>query len=216
MESQNSNESPAPVPALANQTVIPTPQHSDSIFISTDQGRLLQWSTRNRKVTKNFGQILNYRIDTSKTTPDKKYLFISDYKGNMKQICLRSQKVSHDYGKITDDGIYFIATTSDNNYTFVACGSLLKQYSVSSHKLIHSYPFDTSISSIITTLDSKHAFVGLTDGSLLQIYIFTQKVIKEYGIEDSGGDFILAMAVTKDSKFLVIGYYTGTMKKISI
>ena len=158
---------------------------------------------------------MNYRIETSKTTPDKKHLFVSDYKGNLKQICLRTQTVTHDYGNMTDgsSGIFGMATTSE--YVFLGCAQQLKQCRIDDHELVKSYPFQKDIISVITTFDSRHAFVGLTDGSLHQICIDSQTVIKDYGVND-GGDFVISMAVTRDNNFLITGLYTGTIKKISI
>jgi hypothetical protein len=85
---------------------------------------------------------------------------------------------------------------------------------VDDHELIKDYVFSEHISSLVTTLDSKHAFVGLSDGSLQQICIDSQVVIKEYG--EFSLDPINSMAVTRDNNFLIAGHTSGAVSKISI
>jgi WD40 repeat protein len=67
---------------------------------------------------------------------------------------------------------------------------------------------------VVTTFDGKHAFVGLFDGTLYQICIDSQKVIKNYGkIHDTA---INSMAVSRDNKFLITGGFDQRILKISI
>jgi WD40 repeat protein len=104
--------------------------------------------------------------------------------------------------------------TSDSQYIFVIGMKSLKQYRVDDHKLVKEYPLKRGTRSVITTFDGKHAFVGLFDGSLHQICIDSQKVIKNYGkIQDTA---INSMAVSRDNKFLIIGGFDQRILKISI
>jgi hypothetical protein len=57
-------------------------QHSDSLFIGCENGILMQWSIRQRKVIKHYGKIMNSGIAASTTTADKKLLFLADDKGH--------------------------------------------------------------------------------------------------------------------------------------
>jgi hypothetical protein len=68
-------------------------------------------------------------------------------------------------------------------------------------------PLVTHIQSVITTFDRKHAFAGLTDGSLHQICIDSQKVIKNYGkVHET---WIISIAVSRDNSFLITGGRDG-------
>ena len=66
-EKPTSVKSAAP---LAGQIV--KSQLSDSLFIGSGEGGLLEWSVRQRKVIKNYGNIMTDGISTLRTTPDKK------------------------------------------------------------------------------------------------------------------------------------------------
>jgi hypothetical protein len=46
-------------------------RHSDSMFIGCKEGKLIQWSIRQRKVIKNYGQVIEENITAMSTTPDK-------------------------------------------------------------------------------------------------------------------------------------------------
>jgi WD40 repeat protein len=70
------------------------------------------------------------------------------------------------------------------------------------------------IRTVITTLDSKHVFVGLADGSLHQICIETRTVIKDYGVIHRNE--IGTMVVTRDSDLLITGSYDLCARKFSI
>jgi hypothetical protein len=58
------------------------PKHSDSLFIGDQYGRLQQTSTRQRKVIKHYGCVMEGYICSLKTTPDKKHLFVGDTYGD--------------------------------------------------------------------------------------------------------------------------------------
>jgi hypothetical protein len=53
---------------------------ADSLFVG-GQRKLKQWSVRQKKVTKDYGDIMAARIFSMVKTSDKKYLFVSDDKG---------------------------------------------------------------------------------------------------------------------------------------
>ncbi len=69
-------------PPLANYIVMSQPKHSDSLFIGDGWGRLQQTSTRQRKVIKHYGKMMESLICSLKTSPDKKHLYIYDYFGD--------------------------------------------------------------------------------------------------------------------------------------
>jgi hypothetical protein len=76
------------------------------------------------------------------------------------------------------------------------------------------YPLGTRIQSVITTFDRKHAFAGLVDGSLRQICIDSQKVIKNYGkVHET---CIISIAVSRDNSFLITSGEDQRVLKISI
>jgi hypothetical protein len=52
--------------------------HSYSMFIGFKDGKLIQWSIRQRKVIKNYGQVIEENITAMSTTPDKKNLILGD------------------------------------------------------------------------------------------------------------------------------------------
>jgi hypothetical protein len=52
--------------------------HSDSISIGCKDGKLIQWSIRQRKVIKHYGQVIGENITAISTTPDKKHLILGD------------------------------------------------------------------------------------------------------------------------------------------
>jgi WD40 repeat protein len=107
-----------------------------------------------------------------------------------------------------------MATTSDSQYLFVSCQKNLKQFRVADYELVKEYTFKSRIGSVVTTFDRKHAFVGISNGSLHQICIDSQKVIKNYGKIHS--DPIISMAVSRDNNFLVTGGEDKRVTKISI
>jgi hypothetical protein len=74
------------------------PQRSDSLIIGCANRTLLQYSTRQRKLTKAPLEITPYEISALRTTADKKHLFIGDKCGNLKQIFLQTHGVTHYYG----------------------------------------------------------------------------------------------------------------------
>jgi WD40 repeat protein len=90
----------------------------------------------------------------------------------------------------------------------------LVQYRIDDHQFVRRYKLNYIIYSITTTLDSKHIFVGLPNGSLHQICIDSGKLIKDYGkIHDEP---IFSMVVTRDNNFLITCCSDETVKKISI
>jgi hypothetical protein len=97
-----------------------------------------------------------------------------------------------------------MAITSDSRYIFLGIESKLKQYRISNHtltnyKLINDDQSDFDIGSVVTTFDSKHAFVGQENGSLSQICIESKKIIKKYLNAHKMG--VKSMAETKDNRF---------------
>jgi hypothetical protein len=94
-----------------------------------------------------------------------------------------------------------MATTFDSKNLFVNCGQKLKGYRIDNTRHTQEYQFDVAIRSLVTTYDSKHAFIGLADRHLKQICINSKRVIKDFGPIHE--DAIFAMAVTRDNNFLV-------------
>jgi WD40 repeat protein len=93
-------------------------------------------------------------------------------------------------------------------------GHHVTQHRVDDHQLVKKYDFRRPPSSLVTTLDSKHLFVGLYDGSLHQISIVRKKVIKSHHKIHEGE--IYSMAVTRDNNFLFTCSDDGCVKKYSI
>jgi hypothetical protein len=89
----------------------------------------------------------------------------------------------------------------------------LKQYRVDDHELVKAYPFNTCVDSVIKTLDSKLAYVHLAMGSLHQICIDSQTVIKDY-VEFYNHNYG-TLKVTSDKYSLIMSEGT-CVKKISI
>jgi WD40 repeat protein len=117
-----------------------------------------------------------------------------------------------------DDGgghaISQMATTCDNKYLFLKCGKQLRQYQIDGYEIVKEYQFNKWIKSMVTTFDNKRIFVGLNGGSLHQICIDSQRVIKDYGNVHTHD--ITSMAVTRDNNFLITGGLDKRVKKISI
>lgn len=109
--------------------------------------------------------------------------------------------------------IHTMSATPDCKYLFIDCGKELKQYSIPDVKCIKTYSFNLTIGRVITTLDSKHAFVSWGDGHLQQICIKTQKIIKDYPRRHK---LISAMALTNDGQSLITGTNDRYLTKISI
>jgi hypothetical protein len=65
------------------------------------------------KVTKEYYDIMDYRIYSIVQTSDKNYLFLGGNSGCLRQLYVKKEKVVRDYGKIHED-IYSIAITSDD------------------------------------------------------------------------------------------------------
>jgi hypothetical protein len=154
-------------------------KHFDGLFMSCGGGLLFQWSVRQRKVIKGYGQVHSDKTYIMRTSADKKYLFVTDYLGYLTQIDLRSQGILYDYGKGRRQ-IHAIATTFDNKFLFLAWDRDLLQYQLDDHTLAKIYHFDQGIWSVITTYDNKHAFIGLDSGSIHQICIDSHTMIKYY------------------------------------
>jgi hypothetical protein len=173
------------------------PQMSDSLFIGCANRTLLQYSTRQRKLTKAHLEITPYEISALRTTADKKHLFIGDKCGNLKQIFLQTHGVTHDFGQLDHGSICSLATTPDNQYLFVVCGAGLKQFLIASHECVNTYVLSHEIFSVVTSSDGKHVFAGLYEKSLHQICIDSRSVTKEIYLSDD----ITAMAVTRDNKY---------------
>jgi hypothetical protein len=85
---------------------------------------------------------------------------------------------------------------------------------VGNHQLVKKYTFNGSISALVTTFDNNYVFVSISDGSLQQICIDSQRIIKDFG--GIGGIKINSMAVTRDNKFLITGDYAGSLLKFPI
>ena len=86
------------------------------------------------------------------------------------------------------------------------------QYRVDDHTIVNEYPFSRPVHSVISTFDSKHAFVGLAEGYLRHFYIDSQATPKHYGKIHTGT--IMSMAVTRDNNFLIASAVSGEVKKI--
>lgn len=56
-------------------------RHSDNLWFGVGDGKLLQWSLRQRKVTKHYGHVSDDSIIGLKTMADRKHLFIVDVPG---------------------------------------------------------------------------------------------------------------------------------------
>jgi hypothetical protein len=56
------------------------PDLADSLFVGGDR-KLMQWSVRQKKVIKDYGDIMADHIYSMVKTSGKKYLFVSDYEG---------------------------------------------------------------------------------------------------------------------------------------
>jgi WD40 repeat protein len=200
MQNQTPKESSPPP---AQQILTLQPVHSDSLFIGTETGSLLQWSTRQRKFLKHYGQLLTGGIAASTTTADKKHLFIGDVSGNLKQISIKLQKVTYDYPRLLKTTILSIATTPNNQYLLVGCFLELRLYQLNNHKIVKKHHFPSAINSVITTSDNQWAFVGLQVGSICQISLDSHTVIKS--CNKTTCQPIYSMAVTRDNNFLITG-----------
>jgi hypothetical protein len=107
-----------------------------------------------------------------------------------------------------------MAATFDSKYLFVGSCQDLIQYRIDDHELVKEYPLEALIFSVVTTYDNRHVFAGQESGSVHQICIETQKVIKCYpGIDDTT---IYSMTVTRDSEWLITCNASGKGRKISI
>jgi hypothetical protein len=65
------------------QNLLPTikeADHADNLFISGER-KLMQWSVSQKKVTKDYGDIMAGIIRSMVLTSRKNYLFLSDYRG---------------------------------------------------------------------------------------------------------------------------------------
>jgi WD40 repeat protein len=88
------------------------------LFFGGD-GKLMQWSVSQKKVTKEYGGIMAGCISSMVLTSGKNYLFLSDNDGCLKKLDVKKQKVVRDYGKIHGQ-ILSIAITSDDKYIFTS------------------------------------------------------------------------------------------------
>jgi hypothetical protein len=211
MQNQTPKESPPPP---AQQILTSQPVHSDSLFIGTETGSLLQWSTRLRKFLKHYGKLLTGGIAASTTTADKKHLFIGDESSNLKQISIKLQKVTYDYPRLLNTTILSIATTHNNQHLLVGCFLELRLYQINNHKLVKKHHFPSAIGSVITTPDNQWAFVGLLEGSVCQISLDSHILITDFGKVTHQP--IYSMAVTRDNNFLITGGGDFHVRKISI
>jgi DNA-binding beta-propeller fold protein YncE len=153
------------------------------------------------------------KINSLNTTAGKKTLFIKDYFWDCLQISLETHKTLHHF-HTTGDSPSQTTTTPDNQYVFVSGTWELEQWHIKTHTRVKKYIFNSQNKSVATTFDNKHVFVGLQDGSLWQICVKGQTVIRDYGkILEFG---ITSIAVTRDGQFLVVAGHGAYLAKISI
>jgi WD40 repeat protein len=62
------------------EEMVEEPDLADSLFLGGQRG-LKQWTVSQKKVTKDYGDIMAGVIYSMVQTSDKKYLFVSDYEG---------------------------------------------------------------------------------------------------------------------------------------
>jgi hypothetical protein len=85
---------------------------------------------------------------------------------------------------------------------------------IDDHELVTEYPLEALVFSLVTTYHNRHVFTGQESGTVHQICIETQEVIKCYpGIDDTT---IYSMAVTRDNEWLITCNASGKGRKISI
>jgi hypothetical protein len=93
---------------------------SDNLFIA-GEGTLLQWSIANKKVVKDFGDLMDSNeIWALEITADKKSLFIAGIAGFLKQIDIDRQEVAKDFGQIHDFAIWALAATHDGHFHYTS------------------------------------------------------------------------------------------------
>ena len=129
-------------------------------------------------------------------------------------IDLQTQKCWFPKGPFFADQIKAIAITFDNKFLFSSYGVILRQFSVQNHSLVKAYILRGYISSIAITPDNKHVFIGSHKGTLVQMCIETQEVIKDYGRLHCAP--ICSMVVTGGSEFLVTTDDHGRTNKICV
>lgn len=121
----------------------------------------------------------------------------------------------HDYGQISDHLYYSEAMDSNNQYVFIGCIEKLKQYRTDDHELVKEYLFVEDVFSVVTTFDGKYAFAGISDGSVHQICVDSQTVIKDYG-QIHHNFSICTMALPRDNNFFITGGNDPHVRKTSI
>jgi WD40 repeat protein len=155
---------------------------------------------------------------TLKTTPSKRYLFIGGTNGEYKQIDLHSQTIffKH-YGPGLPDCIedsYGMTLSHDNKYLFACYSMSVVQHEINDPFNKKSYNFDRYTQTVITTYDNKWAFVAFIDGSVSQICLDTQKIIKTYSLVHNY--YIKTNAGTRDNKYLITASNDKRIRKLSI
>jgi len=134
---------------------------------------LIQWSIRQRKTIKHYGDFFGRgSIHGILLTSDKKQLFIKGWQGQVIHVDRVTQRIIHHY-KTLPRPIYCMTISLDNRYLFITGNSAevfqLKQYRINDHKYIQGIELDGIPTAMVETSDRKFMFTGDDRGSLHKI-----------------------------------------------
>jgi hypothetical protein len=125
--------------------------------------------------------------------------------------------VLHHHGRLfwgSIENIITIATTFDNEHFFASVGKSLRQYQVDDHKFLKEYRVSATICATVATFDKRYVFVGISNGTLNKICVYSQEATINFG--GIRHNYLSEVAVTRDSNFLITCGHDGTVRKISI
>ena len=194
---------PKPKPA-ANPNRTP---NSDNLWIGfgADQGSLLQFSISQQKVVNTFPNITPNLMTSISIHPSKKFLYLGDSSGTLTQFSTLSLSYLKSLPTPHNTPILSLRTSPNGRHLFSASPSspLLVHYNaINPIKITKIYTtILKGISSLTTTHDDQYLFAGSTSGSIIQVSIIGQSIIRNIlDIHESG---INGLILTSDDRLLI-------------
>lgn len=210
-------------PSTNQPLFVPKPnEKDDKQFIGCKHGRLYDYDQTTQKNNYDYGDIMKGDIYSMATTREKRFLYVSDWKGHLKKVDTRRRIISYDFFQI-HECINSQAITYDDQYLFTSdlTTGRLFQWETKGNLVVKKYEniFDLDegtfeILKLLVTYDNDYLFVTNFTGSLSQIDIKSQSVVKRYG--QICEYYIWAMAAFTSNDYLIICDQNGHLLKISI
>lgn len=187
------------------------------LFTSNDQGRIIQWSTKDQSVVYDWGEAHEGGVHQIAVSDDGEHLFTAGWYGQLKQWSICKQRLEKNYGRIHEGFINSIVITRNSQFMFTTSRyGFQKQISIENQACIQDYKniHEDWVWAMAATNDGHYLFTTGDNGYIKQWSIPNKSLNKNWGKINKGQ--IYSQVCTKNSESIITGDEFGLVREWAI